>query len=195
MTGDREWIPRADAPRIAQRLRERRRALGLTQVELAGNAKLAKSTLVHWEKGRLPDTLSAGTVIALEAALQAPQGWLLSHEGQPLPDSGFESGNAVGCESGQPGQKERIPRARCQELGPRAGRLREELGLSVAEVARACTVSRPTLMQWERGTFPKALTADQLRAWECALLLAPGQLLAPPVSHPGGANPPSKPPE
>lgn len=50
MTGDREWIPRADAPRIAQQLRERCRALGLTQVELAGRANLAKSTLVHWER-------------------------------------------------------------------------------------------------------------------------------------------------
>jgi post-segregation antitoxin (ccd killing protein) len=39
-------------------------------------------------------------------------------------------------------------------------------------------------LQWEEGTFPKALHARRLCAWECALLLAPGQLLAPPASHP-----------
>ncbi|MFM0640949.1 helix-turn-helix transcriptional regulator [Paraburkholderia metrosideri] len=79
----------------------------------------------------------------------------------------------------------RIPLARCREIGPHARRLREELGLSVAEVARACAVSSPTLLQWEQGTFPKALTVARLRAWARALLLAPDQLLAPPATHPG----------
>jgi hypothetical protein len=40
-------------------------------------------------------------------------------------------------------------------------------------------------LQWEQGTFPKALTAARLRAWARALLLAPDQLLAPPATHPG----------
>jgi transcriptional regulator with XRE-family HTH domain/post-segregation antitoxin (ccd killing protein) len=184
MTGDHEWIPRADASQVAQRLRERRRAFGLTQVELAAAAHLAHATLVHWEGGRLPDTLAAATVIALEAALQVPQGWLLRHEMQPSPNPGGDAANALGRESGRAFLHTQIPLARCQELGPHARRLREELGMSAVEVARVCGVSRPTLLQWEAGTFPKALHAQRLRAWERALLLAPGQLLEPPASHP-----------
>ena len=49
MTGGREWIPRSDAQRIAQRLRERRRALGLTQAELAARAGVARSKFVPWD--------------------------------------------------------------------------------------------------------------------------------------------------
>ncbi|MFM0074440.1 helix-turn-helix domain-containing protein [Paraburkholderia sediminicola] len=184
MTGGREWIPRSDARRIAQRLRERRRALGLTQAELATMAAVAQSTLVHWERGRWPDTVATATVKTLEAALQVPQGWLLSRDMEPLPDPGFNAGGAAAREGGGDLQT-RIPQARCREIGPHARRLREELGLSVAEVARACAVSNPTLLQWEQGTFPKALTAARLRAWERALLLAPDQLLAPPAAHPG----------
>ncbi|WP_161950034.1 hypothetical protein [Paraburkholderia monticola] len=47
MTRDREWIPRSDAPRIAQRLRERRRAMGLTQQSLASQAGIARLTFVR----------------------------------------------------------------------------------------------------------------------------------------------------
>ena len=184
MTGGREWIPRSGALRIGQRLRERRRALGLTQAELAGRAGVAQSKFVHWEKGRWPNAIATATVDALEGALQAPQGWLLSHDMEPLPDPVFNGGRAAVREQGGDLQA-RIPPARCREIGPHARRLREELGLSVAEVARACAVSTPTLLQWEQGTFPKALTAARLHAWERALLLAPDQLLAPPAAHPG----------
>jgi hypothetical protein len=40
-------------------------------------------------------------------------------------------------------------------------------------------------VQWEQGTFPKALTIERIRAWERALLLTQDQLLAPPAAHPG----------
>ncbi|MFM0613186.1 helix-turn-helix domain-containing protein [Paraburkholderia nemoris] len=183
MTGGHEWIPRSGALRIGQRLRERRRALGLTQAELAGRAGVAQSKFVHWEKAGLPSTIATATLDALEVALQVPQGWLLSHDMQPLPDPVFNAGSAAAREQGGTLQA-RIPPARCREIGPHARRLREELGLSVAEVAR-CAVSNPTLLQREKGTFPKALTAERLRAWERALLLAPDQLLAPPAAHPG----------
>ncbi|NUY01472.1 helix-turn-helix domain-containing protein [Paraburkholderia sp. JPY169] len=184
MTGEREWVPRTDAAQIAQRLRERREASGMTQPELARKVGVARSTYVHWERGRLPGTLATATVNALEAALQVPQGWLLRHGMLPFPDLGFDAANAAPHESGRDLLQARIPRARCQELGPHARRLGEELGLTVAEVARACAVSHPTLSQWEQATFPKVLTAQRLRAWERALLLAPGELLAPPASHP-----------
>ncbi|CAE6836917.1 helix-turn-helix domain-containing protein [Paraburkholderia nemoris] len=184
MSGGCEWIPRSDAWRIAQRLRERRKALGWTLAELAARAGVAQSTLVRWERGRWPDTIAAAMVNALDAALQAPQGWLLSRDTEPLPDPGGNAGSAV-VQEGLSDLQARIPPARCREIGPHARRLRKELGLSVAEVARACAVSNPTLLQWEQGTFPKALTAERLRAWERALLLAPDQLLAPPAAHPG----------
>jgi transcriptional regulator with XRE-family HTH domain len=186
MAGEREWIPRSDVPKIAQRLRERREASGLTQSELAREVGVARLTYVHWERGGLPGTLARAKVNALEAALQVPQGWLLCPEMLPLPDHdrGFDTADALARESGRDLLQARVPRARCQELGPHAGRLREELGLTVAEVARACAVSHPTLLQWEQGMFPKVLTTQHLRAWERALLLSPGDLLAPPASHP-----------
>ncbi|WP_429291464.1 helix-turn-helix domain-containing protein [Paraburkholderia sp. CI3] len=183
MAGMRVWMPRSDVPRIARRLRDRRKASAMTQDDLAVRAGVAKPTLVHREKGRWPRTVAAATVNALEAVLQVPPGWLLGPETQPLPDPVFNAADAVARADSDP--QSRIPAARCREIGPHARRLRSELGLCVAEVARACHVSRPTLLQWEQGTFPKALTVARLRGWERALLLAPGQLLAPPASHPG----------
>src|SRR6201994_5195797 len=85
MTRDREWIPRSDARRIAQRLRERRRAIGLTQDRLASKAGVARLTFLRWEKGGLPASLPADSLRALEATLQVPPGWLFSHAAQPLP--------------------------------------------------------------------------------------------------------------
>lgn len=184
MAGMRVWIPRSDVPRIAQRLRDRRKALAITQDDLAVRAGVARVTLVHREQGRWPHTVAAVTVNALEAALQVPPGWLLGPGTRPLPDPVFNAADAVARE-GEGDSETRIPPSRCREIGPHARRLRSELGLGVAEVARACHVSRPTLLQWEHGTFPKALTVARLRTWERALLLAPGQLLAPPASHPG----------
>ncbi|MEX3951073.1 helix-turn-helix domain-containing protein [Paraburkholderia sp. EG287B] len=185
MTRDREWFPRSDVLQIARRLRDRREAVGLTQRELARNVGVAESTYVHWERGRLPGSVAEGMVRALEAALQVPQGWLLGQEVLPLPEPVFDAAKVQTCGSGCDGVPTRISRARCHELGPHARRLREELGLSVAEVTQASGVSRPTLLQWEGGTFPKTLTADRLRAWARALLLAPEQLLALPAPHPG----------
>ncbi|MGF6508557.1 transcriptional regulator with XRE-family HTH domain [Paraburkholderia sp. 32] len=155
----------------------------MTQRDLAVRAGVARVTLQRWEKGRWPRTVAAATVDALEAALQVPPGWLLGPGTQPLPDPGLPAADAAARADGDP--QSRIPTARCCEIGPHARRLRSELGLCVAEVARACHVSDATLLRWEQGTFPKALTVARLRGWERALLLAPGQLLAPPASHPG----------
>ncbi|SOF00979.1 Transcriptional regulator, contains XRE-family HTH domain [Burkholderia sp. OK233] len=163
MSGGREWIPRSDGWRIAQRLCERRKALGLTQAELAARVGVAQSSLVHWERGRWPNTIAAAMVNALDTALQAPQGWLLSQDTEPLPVPGFNAGSAV-AQEGLSDLQARIPPGQCREIGPHARRLREELRLSVAEMARACAVSSPTLVQWEQGMFPKALTAARLRA-------------------------------
>ncbi|WP_167337664.1 helix-turn-helix domain-containing protein [Paraburkholderia heleia] len=179
-TGTRAWIPRADAQRVAQCLRDRRRALGWTQVELAAEVGVAHPTYVHWENGRVPDTIDAGTVKALEAALQIPEGWLLRQDA-PLPDPVVIRGGVPACTAeGSVALPVRIPVACCGQIGPHAAQLRKALGRSVAEVARGCGVSSVTLAQWERGAFPKALTGQQLRAWERALLLSPGQLLESP---------------
>ncbi len=188
-TGTRAWIPRSDAQRLAQRLRDRRRALGLTQVELAAWVGVAHPTYVHWENGRVPDTIDAGIVETLEAALQIPEGWLLSQDAPPLPDPVVIAGDASVCTAaGAEALPVRIPVVRCEQIGPHAAQLRRALGLPVAEVARVCGVSRPTLLRWERGAFPKALTGQQLRAWERALRLAPGQLLESPEGAANASN-------
>ena len=189
MTGTRGWIPRADAQRVAQRLRDRRRALGLTQVELAAGVGVAHPTYAHWENGRVPDTIDAGILKTLEAALQIPEGWLVSQDAPPLPDPAVIAGDVpVRMVAGAGALPVRIPVARCEQIGPHAAQLRKALGLSVAEVARGCGVSTVTLSQWERGAFPKALTGQQLRAWERALLLAPGQLLESPEGKADASN-------
>ncbi|AXL48633.1 transcriptional regulator [Paraburkholderia caffeinilytica] len=96
----------------------------------------------------------------------------------PLPDPVVIAGDVPACTpAGSVAPPMRIPVARCEQIGPHAAQLRKALGPSAAEVARGCGVSSVTLSQWERGAFPKALTGQQLRAWERALLLAPGQLL------------------
>jgi transcriptional regulator with XRE-family HTH domain len=183
MTGVHGWIPASLALRVAQRMRDRRIELGMTQRDLAFRVGVAHSSFAHWERGRLPATMAVATLKALEAALQAPQGWLLHPETQLLPDPLFHAANGAVPEGAGDGQM-RIPLAQCREIGPHARRLRAELGLTAAEVAGACHVSCPTLSGWERGTFAKALTERRLHAWERALLLAPGQLLAPPALHP-----------
>lgn len=131
----------------------------------------------------MPSVITATTVVALEHALRVPQGWLLSHDTVPWRAPGSDAGSTGGREGGDD-LAARISPARCVEIGPHATRLREELGLSLAEVARACAVSRPTLVQWEQGTFPRALTVERLRAWERALLLTPDDLLTFPPAHP-----------
>jgi DNA-binding XRE family transcriptional regulator len=97
MTGAREWIPRSSAQRVAQRLRDRRRAMGLTQVELAAEIGVAPPTYVHWETGRVPDTIATITVKALAAALQIPEGWLLSPDAPSLPDPVVMSVGVPAC--------------------------------------------------------------------------------------------------
>lgn len=184
MTGAIVWISRADALRVGARVRERRRALGILQAELAAIAGVTPSKFVNWEKGRMPCVITATTVVALENALRVSQGWLFSNDMVSLPDPGFDDGLTVARE-GEGDLQARIPPARFGKIGLHARRLREELGLSLAEVARACAVSSPTLVQWEQGTFPKALAIERIRAWERALLLAPDQLLVPPAAHPG----------
>ncbi|WP_321867140.1 helix-turn-helix domain-containing protein [Paraburkholderia tropica] len=178
VTGAREWIPRSCALRVAQRLRDRRRELELTQVELATEVGVAPPTYVHWETGRVLDTVAAETVKALEAALQIPDGLLLSPDAPPLPDSVVTNGRASACVlDGLVALPVRIPVARGEQIGPPAAQLREVRGLSTAAVARVCGVAGATLSQWERAAFPKALTGKQLLARERALQLPAGELL------------------
>jgi hypothetical protein len=113
----------------------------------------------------VPDTVAAGTVKALEAALQIPEGWLLSPDTPPLPDPVVTNCRASACVlDGLVSLPVRIPVARCEQIGPQAAQLRKARGLSTAAVARDCGVASATLSQWERAAFPKALTGKQLLA-------------------------------
>ncbi|WP_408276789.1 helix-turn-helix domain-containing protein [Paraburkholderia sediminicola] len=118
-------------------MRERRKALGITQAELATTANVSQSRFGYWEKSRMPSAIADATVIALETVLRVPGGWLLSLDMQLLPDDGVDGRNTIARQGGSYPQM-RIPPAQCREIGPHARRLREELGLSVAEVARVC---------------------------------------------------------
>jgi transcriptional regulator with XRE-family HTH domain len=185
MTRDREWIPRSDARRIAQRLRERRRAMGLTQDRLASKAGVARLTFLRWEKGGLPGSMPADSLRVLEATLQVPPGWLFSHAAQPVPDPAVRvDGASAFAVTGSGAHATGVAAMSCEAIGRHAARFRAELGFAIAEVAYACHVSTTTLSEWEQGKC-HPLTAQRLRTWERALLLAPGQLLAPPASHPG----------
>jgi transcriptional regulator with XRE-family HTH domain len=183
MAAGRKAVLLPDTVRIGQRLRERRRALRLTQEELVERAGLSRPTLMRWEKGEIPRSIATRRLQLLEAALQVPQGWLLGHDAEPVPSAVSGLGIAMLPIEAHTGHVNRQTGS-AMDIGRQAARLRMELGLEVPEVANACHQLSATLREWEQGTFRVALTGERLRAWETALRLAPGQLLAPPASHP-----------
>ena len=70
---------------IGSRIRERRKALGLSVAELVGRAKLSESLLEKLEQGRRGDGTTATTAFALADALACDVRWLVSGEGAVTP--------------------------------------------------------------------------------------------------------------
>jgi transcriptional regulator with XRE-family HTH domain len=69
---------------LKDRLKELRKAAGLTQQALAEKARLSISAVVHIEKGRIPDP-RASTVKALAGALGVTIDELLANDDQGEP--------------------------------------------------------------------------------------------------------------
>ncbi|KXU90048.1 hypothetical protein CI15_07720 [Paraburkholderia monticola] len=131
----------------------------------------------------MPGSIPADLLKALETRLQVPPGWLVSHLALPVPAVCADDAFAAAI-AGSGAHATGAAAHGCEAIGRQAARFRAELGLTLAEVARACYVSTTTLSKWEQGTFKRAMTAQRLRARERALLLVPGQLLALPAAHP-----------
>lgn len=72
-----------------------------------------------------------------------------------------------------------------EPLGPRLNRLRREAGLTLADVAAALGVSKPTVWAWEKGKARPL--PDRLDAIAAALGIAPEALVAT-TSSPGEAS-------
>ncbi len=178
----RQTVSPSDFPWFGQRLLERRRALGLTQEDLASMAGVSRPTLMRWEMGRAPHTIPIGTLKRLEAALQVPADWLFSQEAAPPAHSGGsrDYGQLVGAAR----PVATSPGFNAIDIGSRAARFRAELGLRIPEVAHFCHQPSGVVREWEQGIFRMALTEPRLRLWERALRLAPGELVTPPASHP-----------
>ena len=69
---------------IHDRIRQRRLALGLTQLDLAKRLGISKSAVSHWEKHRnLPENANLEPVAV---ALECDPGWLLTGEERPSSD-------------------------------------------------------------------------------------------------------------
>ena len=55
----------ATEPRAGARIRTRRQALGWTQVELAARVGVSESTVIRWEKGKMPPSRHRGRIEAV----------------------------------------------------------------------------------------------------------------------------------
>ncbi|WP_367315532.1 helix-turn-helix domain-containing protein [Burkholderia gladioli] len=183
-TEPRTYIPRPVAPDLAARARVRREALRKSISEMAALVNVTSPTIARWESGDLPDSMTATRVAAWEAALQVPAGWLLSPDGKPLSDSVVTESPHVPFTDSVQSDRVPIPVAAGRALCLRARARRRQLGLSRAEVGERAGISVPTLLKWEKGGLPRLIHRDRLYAWETALALPTGWLLAPDGEEP-----------
>lgn len=70
-------------PRAGARIRTRRQALGWTQVELADRVGVSESTVIRWEKGKMPPTRHRGRIEAVLGISLSDESPLLVREVTP----------------------------------------------------------------------------------------------------------------
>nr|WP_261320089.1 helix-turn-helix domain-containing protein [Burkholderia sp. AU32357] len=172
------------APDLAARARIRREALGKSVSEMAALVDVTPPTIARWESGDLPASMTPIRIEAWEAALQVPVGWLLSPDGKLVSDIVFAESDRVSITASVQSDRVFIPTDASHALGLRAHARRRKLGLTRAQVGEAAGISIQTLLKWEKGELPRTIHIDRLHAWETALALPAGWLLAP-----GGEEP------
>lgn len=151
---------------------------------MAALVNVTPPTIARWESGDLPDSMTPTRVAAWEAALQVPAGWLLSPNGKPLSDPVVMESPPMSLTASVQSDRVPIPVVGGRALGLRACARRRNLGLSRAQVAERSGISVPTLLKWEKGELPRSIHSDRLCAWEMALALPAGWLLAPDGEEP-----------
>lgn len=150
---------------IANRIRKRREALGLSRKSVAESSGIHLSSVTRWERRGVPAYMSRSTdVRRLERALKVSAGWVFSTE---HPAEGDEPQISP----------EASLQARLRTAGDRARMLRETLGIARNHLALRLEVRDVTLRQWENAGVPHSLGADKIDAWEKALQVEPGWLM------------------
>lgn len=187
-TAPRIYIPRSLAPDFAARARNRREALRKSVPEMAALVHVTPLTVARWESGNLPGSMLRTRIDAWEAALQVPAGWLLSPEDKILPKPVISSSPPFSSAS-MAYDPLFVPAAAGRALGSRARARRRSLGLSLAQVAERIEVSVPSLVKWEKGELPRSMHSSRLLAWETALGLPSGGLVAPDSEEPAAPTP------
>lgn len=136
-------VPRGQANplhfKFSWRLRKARQAAGLTGSALSTSAGLDRSLVSHLEVG--PGLPLLSTAEKLADALHCSAGWLcygLASPGEPVPES------------------------RVEGLAERLRQVRQDHGLSLAEVGRRAGSSAAAVKALESGTVPTIATAEQV---------------------------------
>ncbi|WP_321809182.1 MULTISPECIES: helix-turn-helix transcriptional regulator [unclassified Burkholderia] len=186
----RKYIQRSLAPDLAARARIRREALGKSVSEMAALVDVTPQTIARWESGDLPASMTPTRIEAWEAALQVPVGWLLSPDGKLVSDIVIAQPEPISIAASVQSDRVLIPTVAGHALGLRAYARRRKLGLTRAQVSEWAGISIQTLLKWEKGELPRTIHIDRLYAWETALALPAGWLLAPDGEEP--MTPPSK---
>lgn len=148
----------------AIRLRERREAVGLSPVQVAGRLGVDKARYRYWEKvfGPLPQRQYGA---ALARILDVDTDWLCSGVGEVL----------------------QLPPMDYESLGQRAATRRRVLKLSKAKVAGAIGISNLTLSKWE-DSLPAKHRGEREHFWEDALQVPPGWLRDPAMTTPNPSS-------
>lgn len=75
---------------MANRIKERRHALGLTQEELAQKVGLQKSAIAKYENGRV-ENIKKSMIAKMSAALECRPSYLMGWDDEPLPEATTET--------------------------------------------------------------------------------------------------------
>ncbi len=151
---------------------------------MAALVDVTPPTIARWESGDLPASMTPTRIEAWEAALQVPAGWLLSPDGKLVSDIVIAQPAPIAIAASVQSDRVLIPTVAGHALGLRAYARRRKLGLTRGQVSERAGISIQTLLKWEKGELPRTIHIDRLYAWETALALPAGWLLAPDGEEP-----------
>lgn len=119
---------------LGGRIHEARKALGLTQKQIAESCGVTASCVTQWEAGQI--TPSSDKIIPLASALSCDPHWLLTGDGRPVP---AENNQAE-------------PTWKSDTLGDRIKSMREMRNLGQFYLASIIGVTRSCIEAWEENT-------------------------------------------